>query len=428
MSRCLAGVASAEPAPNELQFTKKVPASRSQSYPFDYTLLDSHNMAATDLRSNKRKSADATTTAVKKVKTAPSADKPAPAKSALKKSKVETATATKKSDGKTTKTAIKATKKGDKPAKVSAVKAVSPASDDENDDDAEAAANHELTAAQTADLLAGFSSSEDEEASDAEGEGIAIAKLPNAPTTGMIQKHIAKSSKKNEDDPSEKPGTIHLSRLPHGFFEPQMRAYFSQFGTLTHLRLARNRKTGKSKHFAFLEFESAEVADIVAKTMDKYLMFGHILQAKRVPDEQITEDFWKGEGKKRVVPRNRLEGTRLRKGMGREAWEKRVERENQKRVEKAEKLKELGYEFDMPAVKGVESVKEQRALPVPADEVEMKRAIEDAPPVEAAEEDAPEDVTEDPGKVTVTEEKTKKRPAGGASKTKSTKSKKVKRG
>jgi len=213
-----------------------------------------------------------------------------------------------------------------------------------------------------------------------------------------------------------------------------MRAYFAQFGTLTHLRLARNRKTGKSKHFAFIEFESAEVAEIVAKTMDKYLMFGHILQARRVPDEQIGEEFWRGEGKKRVVPRNRLEGTRLRKGMDREAWGKRVEREELKRVEKAEKLKEMGYEFDMPAVKGVESVKEQRALPVPADEVEMKKAAEGAP-VEAgagAEQEASEvvirTVTEEPGKVTVTEEKTKKRPAGGATKTKTTKSKKVKTG
>jgi len=140
-------------------------------------------MAAADLRSKKRKSVDATTTAVKKVKTAPSAEKPAPVKSALKKSKVET---TKKSDGKTTKTATKATKKGNKPTKISAVKAIEPASDDENEADAEAAANHELTAAQTANLLAGFSSSEDEaDASDAEAEGIPVAKLPKAPTAGQ---------------------------------------------------------------------------------------------------------------------------------------------------------------------------------------------------------------------------------------------------
>ena len=55
-----------------------------------------------------------------------------------------------------------------------------------------------------------------------------------------------------------------------------MKAYFSQFGNVTRLRLSRSLKTGASKHYAFVEFESTEVADIVAKTMDKYLMFGHI--------------------------------------------------------------------------------------------------------------------------------------------------------
>lgn len=35
---------------------------------------------------------------------------------------------------------------------------------------------------------------------------------------------------------------IYLGRIPHGFFEAQMRAYFAQFGTVTRLRLSRNKK------------------------------------------------------------------------------------------------------------------------------------------------------------------------------------------
>lgn len=364
----------------------------------------------------KRKSVDGAATATKKVKTAPSAEKPAPVKSALKGSnKKVSATSTsekKQADGNKEKVVSKAKKSPGKTPVAAAVKEIEePASDSEADDEE----SNQLTADQTAELLAGFSSSEDEGSDNEDGptndEGVALSKIPDAPlNVRAVQKHIIKKTGSRENDPETVPGTVHLSRLPHGFFEPQLRAYLSQFGTITHLRLARNRKTGKSKHFAFVEFASSAVATIVAKTMDKYLLFGHIMQARRVPDEQVTEDFWKGEGRKRVAPRNKLEGVRLRKGVNREGWEKRVEREEKKREEKAAKLKELGYEFDMPAVRAVESVPVQKVLKQ-ADDEEAK-AIETAAaeePVKVVE----KTVTEEPGKVTttVTEEKGKKRGA-----------------
>jgi len=373
----------------------------------------------------KRKSVDAAAKVVKKAKTSPSAEKPAPVKSALKGSKapkVETTTVAKtekkKDNGAKEKTVVKAKKPANKKATAVAVKEVEePASDNEVDDEEE---SNELTADQTAELLAGFSSSEDEEDEDEEERAaIPITEIPNAPIVKHVQKHIRKKTGVNEHDPDTRPGTVHLSRLPHGFFEPQMRAYLEQFGTITHLRLARNRKTGKSKHFAFIEFASSGVADIVAKTMDKYLLFGHIMQARRVPDEQITEDFWKGEGKKRVAPRNKLEGVRLRKGTNREGWEKRVEREEQKRVEKAAKMKELGYKFDMPSVKAVADVPEQKTLKQADSEPKVIETAAEAEPVAVV-----TAVTEEPDKVTVTEEKIKKRAASKDPKGKAKKSKK----
>lgn len=136
-----------------------------------------------------------------------------------------------------------------------------------------------------------------------------------------------------------------------------MRAYFSQFGDMTHLRLSRNKLTGRSKHYAFIEFASAAVADIVAKTMDKYLMFGHILQVRRIPADQVHANLWKGEGKRfKTMPRNKIEGGILRRGKTRENWEKSVEKENKRRQKKAEKLAELSYEFEMPEVRKVEDV------------------------------------------------------------------------
>lgn len=146
-------------------------------------------------------------------------------------------------------------------------------------------------------------------------------------------------------------------RIPHGFFEHQMKAYFSQFGEITHLRLSRNKVTGRSKHYAFIEFASAAVADIVAKTMDKYLLFGHILQVRRIPQEQVHAQLWKGEGRRfKVMPRNKIEGGQLAKGKTREVWEKKIQKETKKREKQAAKLKEQGYEFDMPELRSVDDV------------------------------------------------------------------------
>lgn len=151
--------------------------------------------------------------------------------------------------------------------------------------------------------------------------------------------------------------TMSSRRIPHGFFEHEMRDYFSQFGTIQRLRLSRNKRTGHSKHYAFLEFASAEVAKIVADTMNNYLMFGHILKCKVVPKEQVHENLWKGANKRfKAVPWNKIEGRKLEMGMGREGWEKRIEGEKKRRSEKAEKLKEIGYEFEAGELKGVDAV------------------------------------------------------------------------
>ena len=71
----------------------------------------------------------------------------------------------------------------------------------------------------------------------------------------------------------DRPRVLYIGHVPHGFYEDQMRAYFGQFGDVTRLRLSRNKKTGKSKHYAYCEFKHPEVAAIVAESMDNYLLF-----------------------------------------------------------------------------------------------------------------------------------------------------------
>lgn len=342
-----------------------------------------------ETKGKKRKSGDNVEPLAKKAKTTSatvkkSADRPLPAKSALKTAKSENKTVVVSE-----KTVKEKEKKGSKKAskKVVEEKEVIVESKPEaeaeavvaeaTNDDSESDGGAELTPDQTAALLAGFSSdeSEGEDDIDRDQDGIPIESLPALPKT---EKAIARELKisrikpKNTNgassDPEATPGVIYISRLPHGFYEKQLRAYLTQFGDVTNLRLARNKKTGKSQHYAFIEFAAAAVADIVVKTMDKYLMFGHILQCKRVPAEQVKEGMWKGakavKGNGKARPRNRIEGSRLRKGTDREGWEKRITRESERRKEKAEKLKEMGYDFDMPDVKPVEGLaaKEKKSI------------------------------------------------------------------
>lgn len=73
-----------------------------------------------------------------------------------------------------------------------------------------------------------------------------------------------------------------------------MRGFFSQFGNIKRLRISRNKKTGKSKHYAFIQFESPEVAEIVAEAMHNYLLFEHLLQVRVVPLEKLHENMWAG--------------------------------------------------------------------------------------------------------------------------------------
>lgn len=226
---------------------------------------------------------------------------------------------------------------------------------------------------QTAALLKGFESSDDEDEVDVNpGE---ITEIPSIPDSLALQSKLSAAAASKD---SGQPGVIYVGRIPHGFYEHQMRAYFSQFGEISRLRLSRNRRTGASRHFAFLEFASSEVAGIVADTMDNYLMFGHLLKVKLVSNDQVHKELFKGAGTRfKKVPWNRIERFRLQRA-DRDGWEKRVKHEEQRRVSKAQKLKEMGYEFEAPKLKEVGEV------PVQALEGAKSGDVEDVPlPVSA---------------------------------------------
>ncbi|KIX08120.1 uncharacterized protein Z518_02776 [Rhinocladiella mackenziei CBS 650.93] len=239
-----------------------------------------------------------------------------------------------------------------------------------SDDDYDRAEEVE-TEDNAAALLAGFDSDSEDKQED-EG-GLDLTTTLALPKSKKVRKKLDKVKAKGDD---EGPGTVYVGRIPHGFYEKQMNEYFSQFGDITRLRLSRNKRTGQSKHFAFIEFSSKEVAKIVANTMDNYLLFGHILKCKYAEPDSLHPDVWKGANKKfRKIPHEKLERAALAAPKSEEHWQKKVDKEKRKRGKKAEQMKAIGY--DMPTstlANPSEAVKQKPAGKDEARKIESEEA------------------------------------------------------
>ncbi|ODV62596.1 rRNA-binding ribosome biosynthesis protein NOP15 [Ascoidea rubescens DSM 1968] len=182
-----------------------------------------------------------------------------------------------------------------------------------------------------------------------------------------VEKQKITSTNKSKDDKTKsksKKGVIYIGRLPHGFYEKELLKYFSQFGDITKLRVSRNKKTGKSKHYGFIEFEDLEVAKIAAETMNNYLVFNHILKCNLINDELLksfkihsVDELFKGSDKKfEVVPWRSIYNNKSEKKRKLNQWNK-LKREQLKRLDKKqEKLDQLGFEYNIKELLNIESV------------------------------------------------------------------------
>ncbi|XP_078581375.1 MKI67 FHA domain-interacting nucleolar phosphoprotein-like [Branchiostoma floridae x Branchiostoma japonicum] len=108
-----------------------------------------------------------------------------------------------------------------------------------------------------------------------------------------------------------RPGAVFVGHIPHGFFEPQVKRFFSQFGTVSRVRLARSKKTGGPKGYGYIEFECEEVAKVVAETMNNYLMFEKLLKCEFIPTERLHPKTFHGSNRKFLKPTRR--STAIRK-------------------------------------------------------------------------------------------------------------------
>jgi nucleolar protein 15 len=98
---------------------------------------------------------------------------------------------------------------------------------------------------------------------------------------------------------------VYIGHLPADFEEKQMKQFFSQFGAVKNLQLSRGKKTGNSKGYGWLEFETPEIAGIVAKAMDKYLLFEKLLVAKVLSVSEVHPMLFKNARRGPKKPKER---------------------------------------------------------------------------------------------------------------------------
>ncbi|PPQ65283.1 hypothetical protein CVT26_000243 [Gymnopilus dilepis] len=224
--------------------------------------------------------------------------------------------------------------------------------EDEKEDEAAAQSSAEQEESEEDVHLHGFSTddddSSDEDLEDGEPSEFDLGKLP---TIAKDDATVKRKLEKAKQQPTEDRGVLYLGRLPHGFYEDQLKAYFSQFGDVTRLRISRNKKTGKSKHYGFIEFDSAAVAQIVAETMDNYLLMGHILRCKVIPKDQVHPELWVGANRKwRVVPKDRVARVQHNKPRTEEQQARAAKRLLKRQQERERKLKEAGINYSLDSV------------------------------------------------------------------------------
>ncbi|VDN03287.1 unnamed protein product [Thelazia callipaeda] len=191
-------------------------------------------------------------------------------------------------------------------------------------------------------------------------------------------------------DPEANSKAIVISHIPFGFFEKELLSYFSQFGKVDRVRVARNKKasflilistfcftgfTGNHKGWAFVLFKDCEVAQLAAEAMNGYLMYEKRLECKVIKNKNFPRCLLKGP---RLIPppvkgaRTKQHALKMNKVQS-ECCEKKSEKRMLRKLRvRKKKLSALGYQ--LPTVAGLP--KEKLMTPTPAKEIDTLRVTE----------------------------------------------------
>lgn len=202
---------------------------------------------------------------------------------------------------------------------------------------------------ESADSLSEEQLSSDEEEVDIEGLEVPP---PGAKDTQKLGGHVVNFETSEKSKPhisTKKRGVIYIGRLPQHFQEKEAKKYFRQFGDITKLRIARNKTTGRMKHYGFIEFKDEEAAKVAAETMNNYLIMGHMMKVHVVANPRddlfpaklkstFTEFDWRAKDYAAYHAKKTLA-----------EWEKKQAEFEALKQAKFDELKELGFNYSLEA-------------------------------------------------------------------------------
>lgn len=93
---------------------------------------------------------------------------------------------------------------------------------------------------------------------------------------------------------AKKQAVLNVSHLPPEYTEKELRAFFAQFGRVTKLRLSRSKKTARSRGYAYVQFDTPEVAKIAAEATNNYFIGGQPILVELMSHEAVLPGLFRG--------------------------------------------------------------------------------------------------------------------------------------
>lgn len=139
--------------------------------------------------------------------------------------------------------------------------------------------------------------------------------------------------------------------------------YFSQFGKVSKVRVSRSKKTGKAKHYAFVEFKDQGIAEIAAAAMDGYFLLKQQVICKVLPLTKVHPKLFVGANRTfKVIPWKTVERSRHDKERTPEEQALRVARLLKRDKQRRKKIEEMGMEYDYPSLEDALPIKPKRVV------------------------------------------------------------------
>ncbi|EGT52067.1 hypothetical protein CAEBREN_30127 [Caenorhabditis brenneri] len=183
-------------------------------------------------------------------------------------------------------------------------------------------------------------------------------------------------TEKVQKKPQKKIWVVKLQRIPFGFFERELLGYFRQFGNVLRIRVARSRKTGNHKGWAYVGFDNKSVAEIAAESMNGYLMFEQRLGCKVMKPSLIPKSMLKGP---LLVMRPSYLGLAKKDAIARNNNSGKNDSENAKSRVKSlkktiKKLQNMGINYDFP-IPGVQKTPSKKVADNDVQIIETAKAV-----------------------------------------------------